>query len=147
MTTSHTHPETASPAPTHPELADFAGQWAVLLTSHRRNGTGVGTAVNLAVEGDHAYFRTPGKAKKVKRLRLDPLVELAPATPDGKPVGPEMRARARLLNQGSREDRHAARLLRRKYPVVQGALVPLAHRLMRTRTLHYEVRMAPTDGT
>ncbi|MGW5211314.1 PPOX class F420-dependent oxidoreductase [Streptomyces sp. NPDC004051] len=142
MTASHTHPERTA----RPELADFAGQWAVLLTSHRGNGTGVGTAVNLAVEGDHAYFRTPGKAKKVRRLRLDPLVELAPATPDGKPVGPEMRARARLLNQGSREDRHAARLLRRKYPVVQGVLVPLAHRLTRTRTLHYEVRRAPTDG-
>ncbi|PWI09472.1 PPOX class F420-dependent oxidoreductase [Streptomyces sp. NWU339] len=141
MTTSRAHPE-----PTRPELTDFAGQWAVLLTSHRRDGTGVGTAVNLAVEGDHAYFRTPGKAKKVRRLRRDPLVELAPATPDGKPVGPEMRARVRLLDHGSEEDRHAARLLRRKYPVVQGALVPLAHRLMRTRTLHYEVRTAPADG-
>ncbi|GAB3172846.1 PPOX class F420-dependent oxidoreductase [Streptomyces incanus] len=141
-----THPELTHPKLTHPELTDFAKQWAVLLTSHRRDGTGVGTAVNLAVEGDHAYFRTPGKAGKAKRLRHDPEVELAPATPDGKQVGPEIRARVRLLDRESEENRHAARLLRRKYPLVQGALVPLAHRLMRTSTLHYELRPVLTDG-
>ncbi|WP_320776958.1 PPOX class F420-dependent oxidoreductase [Streptomyces sp. CRN 30] len=121
-------------------LAPFATQWAVLLTSHRRDGTGVGTAVNLAVESDHAYFRTSGKTWKARRLRRDPGVELAPATPAGRPVGPEIRARARLLDRGSAEDRHAARVLRRKHPVVQGVLVPLIHRATRTPTQHYEVR-------
>lgn len=56
MSTPH-----ASPVPA---LAPFARQWAVLLTSHRKDGTGVGTPVSIAVEGDHAYFRTPGKAGK-----------------------------------------------------------------------------------
>ncbi|WYB37430.1 hypothetical protein WJ438_22810 [Streptomyces sp. GD-15H] len=69
-----------------------------------------------------------------------------PRPPGCRQVGPEIRAQVRLLDQGSEEDRHAARLLRRKYPLVQGALVPLAHRLMRTSTLHYEVRSASTDG-
>ncbi|QOV37578.1 PPOX class F420-dependent oxidoreductase [Streptomyces ferrugineus] len=127
-----------------PELARFVKQWAVLLTSHRRDGTGVGTPVNIAVDGDHAYFRTPGKAGKVKRLRRDPEIEVAPATFRGRPTGPEIHARARLLAPGSAEDQHAAKLLRHKHPVLQGVVVPLTHRLMGTPTLHYEVR--PLEG-
>ncbi|MFI6401665.1 PPOX class F420-dependent oxidoreductase [Streptomyces sp. NPDC050548] len=123
-----------------PEFVPFVKQYAVLLTTHRKDGTGVGTPVSIAVEGDHAYFRTPGTAWKVKRLRNRPEVELAPATVRGRPTGPEIHARTRLLDHGSPEEKHAARLLRRKYPVLQGLLVPLTHRLMRTRTMHYEVR-------
>jgi uncharacterized protein len=125
---------------TSPELTPFIKQWAVLLTSHKRDGTGVGTPVSIAVEGDHAYFRTPGSAAKVKRLRNNPEVEIAPSTVRGAPTGPEIHARARLLDQGSEEDRHASRLLRKKYPFMQGVFVPLTHKVMRTRTLHYEVR-------
>jgi uncharacterized protein len=39
-------------------LEPFVGKWAVLLTTYKRDGTPVGTAVNIAVEGDRAYFRT-----------------------------------------------------------------------------------------
>jgi hypothetical protein len=124
----------------NPELSRFVKQYAVLLTSHKRDGTGVGTPVNIVVEGDHAYFRTPGSAWKVKRLRNNPEVEIAPSTLRGVATGPEIHARARLLDRGSPEDRHAAKLLRRKYPVLQGVFVPLTHKLMGTQTLHYEVR-------
>jgi uncharacterized protein len=41
-----------------PALEPFVHQWAVLLTTYRRDGTPVGTPVNIAVEGDHAYVRT-----------------------------------------------------------------------------------------
>ncbi|MGC9541778.1 PPOX class F420-dependent oxidoreductase [Streptomyces sp. UG1] len=130
--------------PAVPELAPFVKQWAVLLTSHRGDGTGVGTPVNIAVDGDHAYFRTPGKAGKVRRLRRDPGIEVAPATFRGRTTGPEIHARARLLDPGSAEDQRAAKLLRHKHPVLQGVVVPLTHRLMGTATLHYEVR--PLEG-
>ncbi|MER5909674.1 PPOX class F420-dependent oxidoreductase [Streptomyces sp. NPDC001982] len=125
---------------TSPELDPFVKQYAVLLTTHKKDGTGVGTPVNIAVEGDHAYFRTPGSTWKVKRIRNNPEVEVAPSTFRGRATGPEIHARARLLDQGSQEDRRAAQLLRHKYPVMQGVLVPLAHKLMRTPTLHYEIR-------
>ncbi|WP_210588957.1 PPOX class F420-dependent oxidoreductase [Streptomyces sp. GESEQ-35] len=127
---------------TSPELTPFIKQWAVLLTSHKRDGTGVGTPVNIAVEGDHAYFRTPGRAWKAKRLRNNPEVEIAPSTVRGAPTGPEIHARARLLDHGSDEDKHAALLLRKKYPLTHGVFVPLSHKVMRTQTLHYEVRPA-----
>ncbi|WP_240137821.1 PPOX class F420-dependent oxidoreductase [Streptomyces sp. MUM 178J] len=123
-----------------PALTPFVEQWAALLTSHKRDGTGVGTPVNIVVEGDHAYVRTYAKAWKAKRMRNDPEIELAPSTMRGTPTGPPIRARARLLDQNSEENAHAAKLLARKYPVTHGLLVPLAHKVKRDRTLHYEVR-------
>ena len=39
-------------------LEPFGEQWGVSLTTYKRDGTPVGTAVNIVVEGDRAYFRT-----------------------------------------------------------------------------------------
>ena len=118
-------------------LDPFVRQWAILLTTYRRDGTPVGTPVNIAVDGDHAYIRTYDRAGKAKRLRHNPNVEIAPSTMRGKPTGPAMRARLRLLT--GEEAEHAARTLRRKHRIVHGFLVPLSHRLARYKTLHYEV--------
>lgn len=127
--------------PTSPVLAPLVKQYTVLLTSHKKDGTGVGTPVNLVVEGDHAYFRTYGKAWKVKRLRRNPEVEIAPSTLRGAPTGPEFKAWVRLLDEGGEEAKHAAKLLRHKHPVMHGVAVPLAHKVQRDRRLHYEVRV------
>ncbi len=121
-----------------PGLDAFIDQWAVLLTSFRRDGTPVGTPVSIAVDGDRGYLPSPGTAWKVKRIRNEPRIEIAPCTPRGRPTGPAVAATARRLE--GREARRAARALRRKHPVLQGVLVPLAHRLMRCGTAHFEVR-------
>ena len=52
-------------------LEPLVGQWAVLLTTYKRDGTPVGTAVNIAVEGDLA-FRTRDTAWKLRRIRITP---------------------------------------------------------------------------
>jgi PPOX class probable F420-dependent enzyme len=130
---------------THPELQPFVKQYTVRLTTYKRDGTGVATPVNVAVDGEHAYFRTLGTTWKVKRLRNNAEVELEPSTVRGAATGPGIHARARLLDPGSEDDRRAARLLRRKYPVVHGLFVPLSHKLMRAETLHYEI--SPQPGT
>ncbi|WP_419751918.1 PPOX class F420-dependent oxidoreductase [Geodermatophilus sp. CPCC 206100] len=119
-------------------LDRLARPWAVLLTTRRRNGTWVGTPVNVAVDGDRAYFGTPASTAKVPRLRNSPDVRVAPCTPRGTPTGPGLPARARLLGGG--EAAAAARLLRRAHPVVHGVLVPLELRIRRTRGLYYELR-------
>ena len=118
-------------------LEPFVRQRAVLLTTYRRDGTPVGTAVNMAVDGDRAFVRTPHRTGKVKRLRNNPSVEIAPSTFFGKPTGPAIRAQSRLLSGDEAE--HASTALARKYRILQGVLVPLAHRLTRSRTMHYEV--------
>jgi len=53
-------------------LEPFVGQWAVLLTTYKRDGAPVGTAVNIVVEGDRAYFRTWDTAWKLRRIRNTP---------------------------------------------------------------------------
>jgi PPOX class probable F420-dependent enzyme len=53
-------------------LEPFVRQWAVLLTTYKRDGTPVGTAVNIVVEGDHAYFRTWDTAWRFRRIRNVP---------------------------------------------------------------------------
>jgi len=120
-------------------LEPFAQQRAVLLTTYRRDRTPVGTAVNIAVDGDHAYIRTYDRAGKAKRLRNNPSVEIAPSTFRGKPIGPAIQAQMRLLD--GEEAKIAARALAHKYRILQGILVPLSHRLARYKTLHYEVTL------
>jgi PPOX class probable F420-dependent enzyme len=120
-----------------PALAPFVRQYAVRLTTYRRDGTPVGTPVNLAVEGDHAYFRTYDAAWKAKRLRRNSHVTVAPSTPGGKATGPAIPAHTRLLD--GEEASHAAWLLARKHPILQGILVPLFHRLRHYQTLHFEL--------
>jgi PPOX class probable F420-dependent enzyme len=113
--------------------------WAVYLTTYRRDGTPVGTAVSIAVDGQRAFVRSPGSGWKVQRIRNDSRVEVGPCTFRGRPTGPAMPARARRL-EGD-EARVAARALRHRHPVLQGVLVPLGHRLLRTGTAHFELRV------
>jgi PPOX class probable F420-dependent enzyme len=124
-----------------PTLERFVRQKTVRLTSYRCDGTPVGAPVSIVVDGDRAFVRSPGKGGKVKRIRNNPVVEVAPCTSLGKATGPAARMRARLV-QGE-EFQRAAHLLRRKYPLLQGAFVPLAHRLFHGRfgsTVHIELK-------
>jgi PPOX class probable F420-dependent enzyme len=123
-----------------PELEPFVRQKTARLVTYRRDGTPVGTPLSVAVAGDHAFIRSFERAWKTTRIRNNPEVELAPSTMRGKPTGPAIRARARRL-QGA-EAREAARTLRRKHPLLHGLLVPLMHRVGRSRTgrtVHFEL--------
>ena len=83
--------------PLNPQQLD--DEKVVLLQTRKRDGSWVDTAVNIAVRGDRAYFRTYGKASKNKRLRNFPEVQIRPCTWWGKPTGgPTMTAHARLLS-------------------------------------------------
>jgi PPOX class probable F420-dependent enzyme len=118
-------------------LEPFVGQNTVLLTTYRRDGTGVGTPVHIAVDGDRAYIRTWDTAWKLKRIRNNPEVEVASSTVGGRPTGPAIRARARVL--GGAESKYAAEMLARKYPILHGVLIPRLHRLRGNRTMHIEL--------
>jgi PPOX class probable F420-dependent enzyme len=110
----------------------------ILLTTYKRDGTGVETPVSVAFQGDRAFFRSYDKAWKTKRLRNNPHVQVAASTLRGKRTGPPVRARATLL--AGEQARIAAKALARRHRLLQAMLVPLAHRLMRYQTLHYELR-------
>jgi uncharacterized protein len=115
----------------------FTKHRTALLTTYKRDGAPVATPVTIAVEGDHAYVRTWDTAWKARRMRNDPRVLVAPATMGGRRRGAPVPARSRLLSGD--EAAHAARAIARRQRILQGILVPLTHRLMRYRTVHYEL--------
>ena len=127
---------------TTPALEPFVRQKTILLATYRRDGTPVGTPVNVAVDGDRAFVRTWDTAWKVKRIRNNPEVEVAPSTVRGKPTGLAIRAHAKVLSGD--ESAYAGRALARKYPILHGLLVPLIHRLRGNETVHIELR--PAEG-
>ena len=110
-------------------LALLSSAKTILLTTCKRDGTPVATPVSIAFAGDRAFFRSYDQAWKTKRLRNNPEVEVAASTLRGKPAGPPVHARATLLD-GEQAD-IAAQALARRHRVLQGLLVPVAHRLMR----------------
>ncbi len=123
------------------DFDNLAQQRNVVVSTYKRDGTAVATAVNVVVMGDHAYFRTWSTSGKAKRLRRDPHILIAPSNPRGKPTGPAAAATARLLPEDEEEPvRHA---LAQKYPVIQGRLVPWAHRFRHYETVHYELTSSP----
>lgn len=123
-------------------LQRFIRQPTVLLTTYRRDGTPVGTPVNIAVEGDRAFVRTWETAGKFKRIRNNPEVDLAPSTFRGRPTGPTSHARAKILSDA--EAAHAGQALARKHPLLHGIIVPLIHRLRGYKTRHIE--LTPVEG-
>ena len=114
----------------------------VLLRTYKRDGTPVPTPVSIAFDGDRAFFRSYDKAWKTKRLRNNPSLEVAPSTFRGRVTGPTVAARAVLLGDGEAEI--AAHALARRHRILQGLLVPFAHRVMHYRTMHYE--LIASDG-
>lgn len=63
----------------------FAGESYVSLTTYRRDGTGVPTAVWSAADGDALYIWTAADTWKVKRIRRRPDVTVAVCSRLGKP--------------------------------------------------------------
>ena len=118
-------------------IPDLQRQRNILLTTYRRDNSPVGTPVNVAVKDGHTFIRTWASSGKAKRMARNPTVAVAPCTGRGTQTGPSLTATARLLEA---EDASAAvRAIDTKYPVLQGVLVPLVHRLRRLRTVHYEL--------
>jgi PPOX class probable F420-dependent enzyme len=124
-------------------MGDFdqlARQKTVVVTTYKRDGTAVPTAVHVVVDGDHAYFRTWTTSGKAKRLRRDPRLQIAPSNGRGTPTGPEVSATARLLSREEEQPIRAA--MAKKYPLLQGRVVPLIHRLRHLDTIHYELTLS-----
>ena len=118
-------------------LTALGDQWAIRLTTFRRDGTPVSTPVNVAVDGDRVFFRTFEQAGKFKRLRNNPRVEVARSTWRGEATAPGVAAQVRLLTGA--DDSRAAQLIDQKHKVFQGFLVRTAHRLRGYTTRHLEL--------
>jgi PPOX class probable F420-dependent enzyme len=70
----------------------------VLLTTFKRDGTPVATAVWAVSEGDDLLIWTGRNTGKVKRIRRSGDVTLAPCTSSGRPTGDTVAGSAVLLD-------------------------------------------------
>jgi hypothetical protein len=97
--------------PTIPK--EIQGQKYISLTTHRLIGIGVRTPIWFGEENGKLYFMTNSKSGKVKRLRNDLKVKIAPCNIRGKVTGPDSSAIARFLHP--QEFTHARALINKKY--------------------------------
>lgn len=72
-----------------------------LLVSFRRDGTAVPTPVWAACADGALYVRSERGSGKVKRLRNDTRLLIAPCTVRGKPLGAPLEAHGRVLGVGA----------------------------------------------
>ncbi|MEU3269806.1 PPOX class F420-dependent oxidoreductase [Saccharomonospora sp. NPDC006951] len=126
-----------------PELAPLVRQKTISLTTYRKDGRQGSSPVSIAVDGDKAYLRSFEKSLKTRRVARDSRVEVTRSNGSGRALtGPPLQGNLRRLTGA--EYRYAARQLRRKYPILHGVIVPLVHRLGRSktgRTVHFELTL------
>lgn len=104
--TIHDQPRTGSPQQIQPSKR-------TLLVTYRRDGRPVATPVWAAEENGRFYVRSERAAGKVKRLRRDNRVLLAPCTVRGRPLGAPFEGSARVLTPD--EEHRGERALARRY--------------------------------
>ncbi len=92
---------------------EISGQRYISLATFRKNGTPVYTPVWFGEENGHLYVMTNSKTGKVKRLRNNPQVKIAPSSMRGKITGPEFPATVRFMKP--EEFQHAQKLIKDKY--------------------------------
>src|SRR5213593_1435443 len=122
-----------------PNLAPFAGQRYLNLENVKRDGTPVQTPVWFAEEQGVLYFYTLANAGKVKRIRRNPHVRLAPCTVRGTVNGPWMEAEATIVDATTAAHGHA--LLRHKYGWMK-RMGDLCSRLMHRERVVIAIRVS-----
>jgi len=96
-------------------VAQFVRQAYVSLETYRKNGVAVATPVWFAESEPGVFYAySEAAAGKVKRIRNNPDVRIAPCTMRGRVTGEWVAARARIV-EGAESIARAHQLLRRKY--------------------------------
>ena len=99
-------------------FAAFHKQQYLNLETFRKNGLGVKTPVWFVQDGDTLYVRTIAGSGKVKRIRNNGQVNIAPCKVDGALLGNWQSARAGEVKDAG-VDRKVDRLLDKKYGLLK----------------------------
>jgi uncharacterized protein len=93
----------------------------ISLETYRKNGTSVRTPVWFAVsDSTHLlYIRTDTSAGKVKRIRNNSDVKLAPSNGAGTPKAEFLSASSRIAEPGSPEFNDGVLLINKKYGLIK----------------------------
>jgi uncharacterized protein len=117
--------------PAAPPLAARIPGKYVSLVSFKRDGTSVATPLWFVVDRDRLLAMKDALSAKVRRIRRDPDVTVAPCTANGRLTGEPIAARAEILAPGEVE--RAQRLMARKYRVDRVLILPFYHLVQRLR--------------
>ena len=120
-------------------IAGFRGRRYFSLESYRRDGTPVRTPLWFVERNGELAFYTMAASGKVKRLRRNPRVRVAPCDARGKVTGDWVDGTARLLE--GEDARQVYALLDRKYGW-QRRLLNLLVRLRRRPRASYAIRLS-----
>lgn len=115
----------------------------ISLTTYRRSGEGVPTPVWFVLVNGRAYVFTGLESGKVKRIRNNPHVALAPSNARGRVKGRGVEAEARILEPS--EEVTADRALQEKYTWQYRGFMFLL-RLRRNPGDHVFLELRPVSG-
>lgn len=124
----------------HPAVLTGASKY-VALTSYRRDGKPVATPVWVVSDDDALAVWTTRDSFKVKRIRRNPSVTVAPCAFRGQLLGPEVQGVAEILDASGTERIRAA--IRRKYGPI-GWVTVFMSRLRRGREGTVGIRIVLT---
>jgi uncharacterized protein len=95
------------------------------LTTYRKNGEAVATPVWFAQVGEKLYVYTGEKSGKVKRIRNNPQITLAPCTASGQILGESINAKAQIFIPPAQQAATAENALNKKYGFQKRAIMVL----------------------
>ena len=101
------------------------------LTTYRRDGTAVSTAVWFAEDDGRLFVVTPADSYKARRLRRNPAATVAPSTARGRPKGEAIPAQVEFLPPD--EYAHVDQLMAEKYRIRRVVIMPVYRLVMKLR--------------
>lgn len=120
------------------------------LETFRKSGEGMKTPVWFVLDGEAIYVRTIANSGKVKRVRNNGRVNLAPCKVDGALLGDWVPAQAREVPPGGEIHARVARLLNKKYGL-QAAIFSLTSLFNRKEytvlEIHLQDQAVPAAGS
>jgi uncharacterized protein len=96
-------PTNIDSSPSTQGFESLRGHKYVLLTTFRKNGEAVPTPVWFGLADGKVYLESEAVVGKVKRIRNDSRLQIAPCTIRGEPLGASVKGRARVLGPAESE--------------------------------------------
>ena len=124
------------------KLSEFASQKHISLETYRKTGDSVRTPVWFIEENGELFVRTDSSTGKIKRIRNNPRVRIAPCNARGAVKGKWVDGEARMIEAESSE--HVFSLLRKKYGMSY-RIIRLVQRFSRSKA--HPIGLAIRIGT
>lgn len=123
------------------KLASFYHENVISLETYRKNGNPVRTPVWFLVENDVLIVHTGGNSGKVKRIRRNPEVRVAPSKFRGEPKADFIDGHAELITDPETVEKYYS-LIYKKYGLM-GSLTKLMQRFSRSKEKDVILRIQP----